>query len=61
MIGHVTLHNSVFEAILQGTLGAMLWSAREVLDGQRQNVDIPAHVRTAHNGLLQRRLEKDLR
>ena len=33
------------------------WS---VLDGQHQRVDIPAYARTAHRGLLQKRLEKDL-
>ena len=27
--------------------------ARKMLDGQRQIVDIPAHARTAYNGLLQ--------
>ena len=38
----------------------MLWSAEEMLDGQRQRVDIPAHARAAHKGLLQKRLEEDL-
>ena len=28
---------------------ATLWSAEEILEGQRQKVDIPAHARTAHN------------
>ena len=39
-----------------GHLGewAMPWSAEEKLDGQHQRVDIPAHVRTAHKGLLQK-------
>ena len=37
-----------------------LWSAEQMLDGQRQSVDIPAHSRTAHKGLLQKRLEEDL-
>ena len=27
--------------------------AEEMLDGQHQRVDIPAHARTAHKGLLQ--------
>ena len=36
------------------------WSAEEMLDGQHQGVDISAHVRTAHKGLLQKRLEEDL-
>ena len=35
--------------------------AEEMLGGQRQRVDFPAHARTAHNGLLQKRLEEDLR
>ena len=29
-------------------------SAEEMLDGQHQRVDIPAHARTAHRGLLKR-------
>ena len=37
-----------------------LWSAVEMLDGQHQRVDISAYARTAHQGLLQKRLEKDL-
>ena len=36
------------------------WSLEEMLDGQHQRVDIPAHARTAHNRLLPRRLEEDL-
>ena len=36
------------------------WSAEETLDGQHQRVDILAHARTAHKGLLQKRLEEDL-
>ena len=45
-----------------GYLGgwATPWSAEEMLDEQRQRVDIPAHARTAHKGLQQKRLEKDL-
>ena len=31
-----------------------------MLDGQHQRVDIPVHARTAHKGLLQKRLEEDL-
>ena len=31
-----------------------------MLDGQDQNADIPAHAQTAHNDLLQKRLEGDL-
>ena len=36
------------------------WSAEEMLDGHHQRVDIPAHARTAHKVLLQKRLEEDL-
>ena len=36
---------------------AMPWSAEEMLDGQRQRVNIPPLARTANNGLTQRRLE----
>ena len=39
---------------------AMPWSAEEMLDGQYQRVDVSAHARTAHKGLLQKSLEKDL-
>ena len=35
-------------------------SAEEMLDGQHQRVDIFAFARTAHKGLLQKRLEEDL-
>ena len=36
------------------------WSAEKMLDGRHQRVNIPAHARTAHKGLLRRRLEADL-
>ena len=36
------------------------WSAEEIVDGQHQRVDIPVHARTAHKGLLHKRLEEDL-
>ena len=39
---------------------ATMWSAEDVLDGQRQRVDIPPHARTADKGLLQESLEEDL-
>ena len=39
---------------------AMLWSADELLNGQRKRVDNTAHVTTAHDGLSQKRLEDDL-
>ena len=38
----------------------MPWSTEEMLDGQHQRVDIPAHARAAYKGLLQKRLEEDL-
>ena len=38
----------------------MPWLAEKMLDGQHQRVDIPAHTRTSHKGLLQNRLTKDL-
>ena len=60
--GHVTHHDSLSKSILQDTFRgwAMPWLAEEMLDGQHQTVDISAHARTAHEGLLQKRLEKDL-
>ena len=38
----------------------MPWLAEEMLDAQHQRVDIPAHARTVHKGLLRKRLEEDL-
>ena len=35
------------------------WSAEEMLEGKRQRLDIPAHARTAQNGLLKKRREED--
>ena len=40
-------------------LQATPWSAEEMLDGQHQRVDIPAHARAAHSGLLQKCFEED--
>ena len=40
--------------------GAWLWSAEDMLDGQNQRVDVPAHARTAHMGLLQKRPEENI-
>ena len=37
-----------------------LWSAEETLNGQHQRVDFPVHAKTAHKGLLQKRMEEDL-
>ena len=50
--GHVTCHDSLSKTVLQG--------AKEMLDGQHQRVDVPAHGGSAHKGLLQNRLEEDL-
>ena len=36
------------------------WSAEEMLNEQHQKVDIPAHTRTVHSGLLQETLEENL-
>ena len=49
-------------SLVPGQLGGrvMLWSAEYFLDEQHQRADIPAHARTAHNILLQKRLEEDL-
>ena len=58
----VTRHNSLFKTILQGTYlegCATSRSAEKMLDGQRQRVDIPAHAKTTHKGLRQKRLEDD--
>ena len=45
-----------------GHLGGLAtpWSADEMLDGQRQRVDIPVRARPAHSDLLHKRLEEDL-
>ena len=40
--------------------GRTPWSVGEMLDEQHQIMDIPAHARTAHNALLQKRPEEDL-
>ena len=39
---------------------AMLWLAGEMVDGQHQRLGILAHAKTAHKGLLRKRLEEDL-
>ena len=45
-----------------GHLGgrATPWLASEMLDGQHQRVDIPAHARAAYSGVLQKTLEENL-
>ena len=50
--GHVTHHYS-FSGHHEGW--AVPWLAEGMLDGQHQSVDIPAHARTAHKGLLRKR------
>ena len=60
---HVTCHISLSKTMLQGMyLGgwAAPWSAEEMLIVQHRRVDIPSHARTAHKGLLLKRLEEDL-
>ena len=42
---------------LQMCMYPVPWLAEEMLEGQRQRVDIPAHARSAHDGFLQKRLE----
>ena len=58
---NVTCHKSL-QNHSSGHLGGWvtLWSAEEMLDGQRKRVDIPAYARIADKGLLQKRLEADL-
>ena len=34
------------------------WSAEKMLDGQRQRVGVPAHARSAHDGLPQKNKTK---
>ena len=48
--GHESLSKTVFQGDLE--------DGRR--HGQRQNVDIPAHAKTAHKGLLHKGLEEDL-
>ena len=60
--GHITLHDSFSKYHSSGHLGgwATPWSAEEILDEQHQRVEIPARARTAHKGLLHKRLGEDL-
>ena len=59
--GHVTRHDSLSKTSFRHFGGwPMPWSAEEMLAGQHGRVDIPAHARSAHNGLLLKRLERDL-
>ena len=61
--GHVTRHDSFPQTILhEGHLvgWVMPWLAEEMLDGQHQRVDIPAHARNGQNDPLQKRLAEDL-
>ena len=45
-----------------GHLGGWVtvWPAEEMLDGQLQKVDVPAHARSAHDGHPQKELKEDL-
>ena len=52
--------NLIWQLSRDGNLNGLPWSGEEMLDGQHQKVDIPAKARTAHKGLLQKRLEEDL-
>ena len=56
--GLVTHHNSFSKTNFRGWV--MPWLAEEMLDGQHQRMDIPAHARSVHNGLLRKTLEEDL-
>ena len=60
--GHVTRHDKPLQNHPCGHLGgwATPWPAEKMLDGQRPRVDLLAHVRTAHDGLPQERLDEDL-
>ena len=60
--GHLHASRQPLQNRPSGHIGgrATSWSAEEMLDGQYQRVDIPAHARTARKGLLQKRLEEDL-
>ena len=40
--------------------GGKQWLAEQILDRQRQTMDIPAHAKTAHDGLPRKRLKEDL-
>ena len=59
---HITDHDSLSKTLLQGNLGkrAMLRSAEQTLDGQRQTVDTPAHAGTVDNSRPQKRPEEGL-
>ena len=50
------------KTILQGPLegGRRRDWQKELLDGQRQRMNVPAHARTTHDSLLQKRLDEDL-
>ena len=60
--GHVTRHDSLSKTILQDTLegGRRRGRQRKCWMDNIKMWTSPAHARTAHNGLLQNRLEEDL-
>ena len=55
-----TRHDSLLQNHRSGRLGgwATLWSAEEMLDGQLGGLDVPAHVKAAHDDRPQERLEE---
>ena len=55
--GHLSHHENPPSGHLGGW--TTLWSAEEMLGGQHQRVNIPAYARTAHKGLVQKRLAED--
>ena len=54
-------HDSLSKTALRGTFqgGRRRGRQRKMLYGQYQRVDFPAYARTAHKGLLHKRLEED--
>ena len=60
--GHVTRRDSLFKTLLQDTLeGAQRRGRQRQCWMNNIRVDIPAHARTADKGLLQKRLEEEMR
>ena len=60
--GHVTCHGSPSKTILQAPwrVDDAVIGRKIMLGGQHQRVDISARARSAHKGLLQKRLKEDL-
>ena len=53
--GHVTRHDCLSKSSFRAPWRTTPWSAEKMLDGQHQRVDIHAHARTEHKGLLQKK------